>query len=266
MIFHLCGRVEKGRGRGGGGGGRDGELRNGERALSCVLFFFLGFALPYSRAVACSSGRARRDGRETLQSAPQRQKVAGLRKKCGSERVRAAERDLFAVKQRQWFFLRSSTFSSLYRPIPKQETDCKRPQASRRGTLDIPRLKSSEIETRKCSIPPSPSFLCHRRRPPLSQQSRPCCSLNFVPYLHQQAQGLADASGRAEDGDLARRGRSRSRSGSSNGGGGREAPGGELGKLREQRHFLVFPFFWFRRRGVVTAEGKKVENGRNLGR
>ena len=76
-------------------------------------------------------------------------------------------------------------------------------------------------------------------------------AISLLTFI-EQAQGLADASGRAKDCDLARRGRARRRSG---GGRGREAPGGELRELREQRHiFWVWGFLGF-------EEGKGEEWG-----
>lgn len=92
----------------------------------------------------------------------------------------------------------------------------------------------------KLSTPPPLSFEDRdgRRsaRPPKNNHALAL----FFPYLHQQAERLADASGGAQNSDLARRSRARSRSCRSSGSsGGREAPGGELGKLREQRHFFL---------------------------
>jgi len=110
------------------------------------------------------------------------------------------------------------------------------------------------------AFPPAASFLREAsRRPPLALSVALATPFFLFSYLHQQAQRLADPAGGAEDGDLAGRGRARSRSG---GGRGREAPGGELGELREQGHGSFFFFFFFlegRRNRGKDERAKKSE-------
>lgn len=106
------------------------------------------------------------------------------------------------------------------------------------------RVRKTTKKNVNCRLPPLPPHAAARRFARKNNRKK------RDTHLHQQAQGLADASGGAEHGDLARRRRARGGRGRCRGG---EAPGGEAGEFREERHDGDFLFSVYRSRDKSEA-------------